>query len=515
MSSLFSLLLFSLLFSLSFSLPPYSFHINCGGSSEITSEGQQWLPDTDFVSSGTKKPVNMSWVIPVLSTVRSFPKNGNLNKKFCYEIGPVIRSAKYMVRTTYFYGGVNGASYKNPPVFDQIVDGALWGMVNTTDDYGRNMSSYYEGVFQPLGKSMSVCVAINEFTDSDPFISAIELEVLGDSVYNSTDFGKFALSLVARNNFGYQGPMIRSPDDQFDRFWQPFGLSGPITGVSNVSVSGIWNLPPAKIFETRLTVDKGPMELQWPEGSLPRSEYYIALYFADDRASSHREFSISINDVPFISNLNVTSSGVAVFSTKWPLDGVTNLKFTPAAGSDSGPLVNGGEIFDILSVGKKTLVRDAIALESIKKSLHNPPEDWNGDPCFPAKYTWTGIKCSNGTRIRIISINLDSMGVAGTLSPDIAKLTALNTIVLRRNNFYGKIPSSLGKLKHLEILDLGNNHFDGTIPSSLGEIQSLRELHLENNNLRGTIPKSLIQKPGLNSTFSPGNRLSLLSGRKL
>ncbi|KAL9237618.1 hypothetical protein vseg_012145 [Gypsophila vaccaria] len=514
-SLLFPLFLLLSLFSLSSSLPPYSYHINCGGSSEISSEGQEWLADTQFVSTGTKKSVNMSWVLPILSTVRSFPKNGNLNKKFCYEIGPVVRSSKYIVRTTYFYGGVNGGSYRNPPVFDQIVDGTLWGSVNTTDDYGRNMSSYYEGVFRSVGKSMSVCLGVNEFTDSDPFISAIELEMLGDSVYNSTDFGKFALSLVSRNAFGYQGPMIRSPDDQFDRFWQPFGLSSPITGVSNVSVSGIWNLPPAKIFKTRLTVDKGPMELQWPAGPLPNSEYYIALYFADDRASSHREFSVSINDVPFISNLNVTSSGVSVFSTKWPLAGLTNLTFTPAAGSDSGPLINGGEMFDILSVGQKTLVRDAAALESIKASLHNPPADWNGDPCFPAQYSWTGIKCSNGTRVRIISINLDYMGLSGSLSPNISKLTALDTLVLSRNSLSGNIPASLGKLEHLKILDLSNNHFYGTIPSSLGEIQSLRELHLENNRLSGTVPNSLVQKPGLNFTYTPGNSLSLPAGRKL
>ncbi|XP_074292219.1 putative LRR receptor-like serine/threonine-protein kinase At4g29180 [Silene latifolia] len=519
MSSLFFpllLLLFSL-FSPSFSIPPYSFYINCGSSTEIRSDNQQWVPDKEYISAGANRNLHLSWVLPILSTVRSFPVYGNLNKKFCYEIGPIVRSAKYMVRTTYFYGGVNGPSYKNPPVFDQIVDGTLWGRVNTTDDYARNMSSYYEGVFQAVGKSISVCVGVNEVTDSDPFISAIELVMLGDSVYNSTDFGANALTLIARSNFGYTGPMIRSPEDQFDRFWQPFGANGPITGVSNVSVSGIWNLPPAKIFDTRLTVESGPLELQWPEGPLPSSTYYIAMYFADDRASpSHREFSISINDVPYINNLNATSSGVAVFATKWPLDGLTNLKFTPAAGSDSGPLINGGEIFNILLLGKRTLVRDVIALERVKSSLANPPEDWNGDPCFPAKYSWTGITCSNnGSRIRIISINLENMGLSGSLSPHIANLTALNTIVLRRNNLSGTIPFSLGSLKLLEILDLASNQLSGTIPSSLGDLKSLRELHLEHNNLSGTVPKSLLQKPGLNFTFTPGNRLSLPPGRKL
>ena len=132
-----------------------------------------------------------------------------MNKRFCYEIGPVIRSAIYTIRTTYFYGEVNGESHKSPPVFDQIVDGTLWAMVNTTDDYALNRVTYYEGVFQAVGKTISVCLGVNEHTDSDPFISAIEMFMLADSVYNSTDFGKFGLSLVARHNFGYQGPIVR------------------------------------------------------------------------------------------------------------------------------------------------------------------------------------------------------------------------------------------------------------------------------------------------------------------
>ena len=112
-----------------------------------------------------------------------------------------------MVRTTYFYGGVNGN--KNPPVFDQIVDGTLWGLVNTTEDYAHDMSTYYEGVFRAVGKTVSICLGVNQLTDSDPFISAIEMVMLQNSVYNTTDFSKFGLSLISRNNFGYTGPIIR------------------------------------------------------------------------------------------------------------------------------------------------------------------------------------------------------------------------------------------------------------------------------------------------------------------
>lgn len=417
-----------------------------------------------------------------------------------------------MVRTTYFYGGVNGVRYKNPPLFDQIIDGTLWGLVNTTQDYSRNLTTYYEGVFRTNGKTMSVCLGANELTVSDPFISTIELVLLDGSVYNSTDFKRFGLSLISRNNFGYDGPIVRSPDDRFDRFWQPFGPHYVAAQVPNVSVSGFWNLPPAKIFETHLTVAAGPMEIQWPDGPLSSSTYYIALYFADERALG-RAFDISINNVPYIRNLSVTPSGVAVFATQWPLDGLTRIRFTPIDGSDASPLINGGEIFNVLTLGKRTLARDVTVLERVKSGFLNPPEDWSGDPCFPAGYSWTGITCSNGTRVRIISINLMNMGLQGSLSPDIARLTALNAIMLGNNSLSGHIPSSLNNLNHLEILGLEHNHFSGIIPSSLGEIRNLRELHLENNNLTGTVPRNLLQKPGLRFTFTPGNRFLTPAGQ--
>lgn len=182
------------------------FLIDCGATVKSTIQGRTWLPDTGFVSSGTPKNVSTPGLVPFLSTVRSFPFRNNLHKKFCYVV-PVYRNAKYLVRTTYFYGGINGPD--SPPVFDQIIDGTFWSVVNTTEDYANGMSSYYEGFFLAEGKTMSLCIGVNTYTDSDPFISALEFLIVGDSLYNSTDFGNFGLRSVARHAFGYSGPIIR------------------------------------------------------------------------------------------------------------------------------------------------------------------------------------------------------------------------------------------------------------------------------------------------------------------
>ncbi|XP_015573432.1 leucine-rich repeat receptor-like serine/threonine-protein kinase At2g14510 [Ricinus communis] len=503
-----AVLLSLLSLSLSQSPPLRGTFINCGATAPSTFSGREWLPDSGFISQGTSKNLTIPVLAPILSTVRSFPLTNNLHRKLCYVV-PVFRGAKYMIRTTYFYGGINAGSI-SPPVFDQIVDGTLWSVVNTTEDYANGMSSYYEGVFLAQGKTMSLCIGVNSYTDSDPFISALEFVILGGSLYNSTHFQQNGLSLIARHSFGYNGSIIRYPDDHFDRFWEPFGESDvSISKNRNISVSGIWNLPPSKVFETELTSGQsGPLELKWPLVSLQDSMYYIALYFADDTNSSvgpARLLNISINGITYYKNLSVTQEGSAVFATQWPLGGLTTITLTPV-GSTSVPLINAGEVFELVVLGGRTLTRDVIAMEQVKSSLQNAPIDWSGDPCMPRQYSWTGVTCSEGPRIRVVTLNLTGMGLSGSLSPSIARMTALTNIWLGNNNLSGSLPD-LSSLKMLQTLHLENNQFTGEIPLSLGNIKDLQELFLQNNNLTGQIPNSLIGKPGLDIRTTPGNQL--------
>ncbi|PKU80532.1 probable LRR receptor-like serine/threonine-protein kinase At1g51810 [Dendrobium catenatum] len=479
--------------------------LDCGaaGPSEAAG-GLPWLPDYAFIATGIPRNLSLRGLIPTLSTLRSFPGASHGRCKFCYSV-PVFRGSRYLVRTTYFYGGISGPG--DPPVFDQIVDGTFWTVVNTTADYAAGAASSYEGVFLARGAKMKVCVARNDYTDSDPFINSLEMIVLEDSVYNSTDFTQNALGLIVRSRFGYDGPIVRYPDDRFDRYWQPFSGDGQVMrNVLNVSVSDLWNLPPENIFSTALTSDGGNnMELQWPPMSLPSSPYYVALYFADMSNGNSRTFDVFINGYIFYNNLEVTSSGLVVFANNWNLSGLTRISLRSE--SVPHPIINGGEVFGIFSLGRITTTRDVIALESLKKSISNIPLDWDGDPCLPHEYSWTGITCSNGSQIRVVSLNMSNMGLSGTLPPTIANLTALTDLSFASNNISGHIPD-LKRLKRLERLHLQDNHFDGNIPSSLVNLTSLRELFLENNNLTGQIPSSLIKQPGLKLRLSPGNNFT-------
>lgn len=180
--------------------------LSCGSSEEKTVGSLKYLPDKDFISVGnTTSLQGTDDLVPVLSTLRYFPDKSA--RKFCY-VFSVIKRGKYLVRTTYYYGGFDGG--KEPPVFYQIIEGTKWSIVNTTEDYANGLSSYYEIVVAATGKKLSVCLARNKNTTSHPFISALELELLEDSVYNSTKFAKYALSTVARTTFGDDsGNLIR------------------------------------------------------------------------------------------------------------------------------------------------------------------------------------------------------------------------------------------------------------------------------------------------------------------
>ena len=215
---------------------------------------------------------------------------------------------------------------------------------------------------------------------------------------------------------------------------------------------------------------------------------------------------MNINDYQFYEG-TVTSAGLSVFATQWILSGLTRVILTSK--SVLPPLINAGEVFGIFPIGRLTITRDALAMESMKRSLQNIPDDWIGDPCMPHGYAWTGVTCQEGQNenIRVISLNFSSMGISGSLSPDIANLTALTDISFANNSLSGTIPDfiNLGKLQRLHLND---NKLNGTIAQTLGTIQPLRELFLQGNDLGGAVPQNLLNKTGLTSKFCPGNQFT-------
>ncbi|XP_028071275.1 probable LRR receptor-like serine/threonine-protein kinase At3g47570 [Camellia sinensis] len=158
---------------------------------------------------------------------------------------------------------------------------------------------------------------------------------------------------------------------------------------------------------------------------------------------------------------------------------------------------------------------DHQALLAIKDLIQGDPwgalSSWNHSIHF---CNWQGISCSRRHQ-RVTALNLSSLALVGSVSPQIGNLTFLRRIDLGNNSFHGEIPQELGKLfrlqyllllnnsfqgefptnlthcSHLRYIDMRDNHLGGKIPTELGFLSNLSKLNLATNHLTGTIPLSI------------------------
>ncbi|VAI18342.1 unnamed protein product [Triticum turgidum subsp. durum] len=488
------------------------YQINCGARGERVAGNVTWVPDGPFVRAGNAAavPSPPPGMPPMLASLRYFPDASA--GKHCYVL-PAARKATYLVRTTYYYGGFDGGD--RPPVFDQIIEGTRWSEVDTAADYARGRATFFEAVVRATGRQVSVCLARNAATaaTSSPFISALEVVPLDDSVYNATDFSSYALSTIARHSFGHHADVLSHPDagDEFNRYWEPYSDGAPVVeSQGSVAPAAFWNKPPEEVFRRGVTASRGDtLELQWPPAPLPKASYYLALYFQDNRAPSPlswRVFDVAVNGQAFFAGLNVSTAGSMLYGAAWPLSGQTKITLTPAPGSPVGPVINAAEVMMVVPLGGRTHPRDVIGMEGLARGFANPPSDWSGDPCLPVGNSWTGVSCSQGALARVTALNLTNFSVEGSISDHIANLTAISSVWLVGNNLTGQIPV-MSSLHHLASLHLEDNQLAGPIPPSLGELPRLQELFVQNNNLQGNIPISL-NRTSITFKYTPGNNLN-------
>nr|DAD48375.1 TPA_asm: hypothetical protein HUJ06_018312 [Nelumbo nucifera] len=127
---------------------------------------------------------------------------------------------------------------------------------------------------------------------------------------------------------------------------------------------------------------------------------------------------------------------------------------------------------------------DLKILNDLRDGLDNPELlNWpsNGDdPCGPP--SWPHLFCSGS---KVSQIQVQGLGLKGSLPQNFNQLKMLSNLGLQRNNFSGKIPTFSG-LSELHYAYLGNNQFD-TIPSDFSNgLTSLQVLSLDNNPLNAS-----------------------------
>ncbi|KAM0911984.1 hypothetical protein ACQ4PT_013097 [Festuca glaucescens] len=178
--------------------------------------------------------------------------------------------------------------------------------------------------------------------------------------------------------------------------------------------------------------------------------------------------------------------------------------------------------------------QDRTALRQLKNGLSSVsgdvPSHWS--PESGGKHcSWTSLSCD--ARSRVVAVSLPPRpdgGLAGHLSPAVARLTELKVLSLPFRGLRGEIPGELWRLQHLEVLnlagnslrgslpvtfpkglrslDLSGNQLSGRIPPGIGDCAALRRLRMSSNSLDGFIPPQIGKLAELRVLELFGNRLA-------
>ncbi|KAF8114255.1 hypothetical protein N665_0039s0021 [Sinapis alba] len=312
-------------------------NIDCGASESDPS----WVGDERFTTTGN------SFTIPgeknkQLGSLRFFPAASG--KENCYTKIPVTSDRKTLVRTVFYYGNYDKKS--SPPSFSVIYDLKYIDNITYTD------SSLFisELIFTPAKRSISVCLF--RTSESDPFISTIEVFGMDDGMYG--DIGTKE-GLLLRQRFAYGAEVARG--DKYGRLWSPIRPNNPgsselTTSPSSIDTTDVPNKPPASVMSKALL--KNAISLSDKTLPLAGSSLYLALYFSEPQSlgpTKKRSFNVFLDTKQLSSGPIVPVFGKATQFVRRDIVATSKSKLIFVSTSDSAalpPLVNAMELYSIL-----------------------------------------------------------------------------------------------------------------------------------------------------------------------
>ncbi|KAJ4771484.1 Leucine-rich repeat protein kinase family protein [Rhynchospora pubera] len=245
--------------------------------------------------------------------------------------------------------------------------------------------------------------------------------------------------------------IYRYPYDQYDRWWWNITYKTWIDDYTNSTVgsSDPEFDPPAVIIQTAAltTSTKDPLNIYWTSNS-PSTKFYVVLHIVeiqDILSTDLREFDISCNQRTLFSSINPGVSQIKGLTKDWLSFTATGdtyylMSLQATARSTLPPLLNSFELYQIPSAnGVPTDSGDVTAINAIKEN-YRVVKGWNGDPCVPTDYAWTGLNCTLYSNVpRITHLNLSSSGLTGAIISSFGNLTALISLDLSGNDLSGSL----------------------------------------------------------------------------
>jgi Leucine-rich repeat (LRR) protein len=187
-------------------------------------------------------------------------------------------------------------------------------------------------------------------------------------------------------------------------------------------------------------------------------------------------------------------------------------------------------LFLLLSTTTTTTADDAGTMLKLASALTPTPKGWSTTNTN-GYCKWNGVKCDNSNNV--ISINLASQGLSGTLPSELSTLSQLQSLSLQDNKLIGPLPS-LANLAFLREVYIGTNNFTSipadffkgltslqtlsmdaninlepwAISTDLTESSSLNTFEASHANIFGTIPDMFASFPSLQNLRLSYNNLT-------
>ncbi|OQU89354.1 hypothetical protein SORBI_3002G178101 [Sorghum bicolor] len=443
--------------------------IDCGVEANFSgntdkSTGIVYVSDEPYTDAGDNRriaPDREGRLEPRFQTLRSFP-SGERN---CYAL-PTVAGTKYLARAEFAYGNYDGKNSSSLE-FDLHLGPNRWetfqlgpGEASSSDYYRR------EAIFVAWAGWAPLCFV--NTGGGTPFVNVVELRPLGAGLYPQVAPG-LIISRYWRQDMGANVPTWY-PADPYGRYWWNGYAAGNPRWVDELTTQPIAPddifAVPSIVLQTAVAAAGNATALTattWQDDTA-KLRFMVLLHFADFQNTQFRQFDIYLDEnrlVPVRKSYSpsyLRSSSVSVESYR-ATDGKYSITLVPTNTSVLPPIINGLEIYvRVPYENPVTLPQDFDAIMAIKIE-YGVKKNWMGDPCFPSKYAWDGVKCSNasGNTSRITSLDLSNSYLRGPISKNFTLLTALENLDLSYNNLSGSIPDSLPSLPSLRVLNVSGN----------------------------------------------------------
>ncbi|KAI6671841.1 hypothetical protein NL676_006726 [Syzygium grande] len=259
--------------------------------------------------------------------------------------------------------------------------------------------------------------------------------------------------------------MIASgPGQTYSKLLSVSNTTAIVTSTSNDA----YKVPPEVLMTaTQVQNVTVPLHLRW-NSTKSATVWSIYFHFVELQLQENDIREVTVNVQEFREKVILENlKPVTVASS--PIAGLSlDMTIEATARSTLPPLLNAVEIFTVAQLpNSPTLLDDFNAMYDVKKIYGVVRASWQGDPCVPTQYSWSGLNCRYDSSPRIVSLNLSSSGLKGLIATSISNLTAVVSLDLSNNSLIGSIPDFLAQMPSLKILDLGGNNLNGSVPQTL------------------------------------------------